>query len=181
MKTLLSAAVVVLFASVQAAHAAPPRSSHLDEHATLGVDQAREIRAMIVGRFSTSRDYRELVREADELVDSMNEIHHAVHDRRSNSTLRQMVLHARGHLQNLDRRIGRSDYLQSNPGHRVLTPTGYISYPPTHHAGNVHVASMQRMLDRLSSNLRQLESDVQPTFRIDRRPYTSGYGSYGGW
>jgi hypothetical protein len=182
MKTLLPAAVVILFASVPAAQAAPHHGFwHLDEHATSGVRQAREIRAAIVSRFSLSHDYRDLVREADELVDTMNQIHDAVHSRRSYSTLRSMVDHAQFHLRNLDRRIGRSDYLHSSPGYRILTPTGYISYPATHHPGHIHVDSMQRMFDRLSSNLRQLETDLEPTIRIERRPFVYGYGAYGGW
>jgi hypothetical protein len=181
MKTLLPAAVVVLFASVQAAQAAPHGMWHLDEHATTGVNQAVQIRSAIVSRFSVSHDYRDLVREADELVDSMNQIHDAVHSGRSYSTLRTMVDHAQFHLRNLDRRIGRSDYLHSSPGYRVLTPTGYISYPSTSHAGHIHVDSTQRMLDQLSSNLRQLETDLQPTIRIERRPFVYGYGAYSGW
>jgi hypothetical protein len=179
MKTLLPAAVVLLFASFPAAQAAPYRFDHLDEHATTGERQAREIRAAIASRFALSRDYRDLVREADELVDTMHQIHDAVHSGRSHSTLRQMVDHAQFHLRNLDRRIGRSDYLHASPGYRVLTPTGYISYPPTHHPGHLHVDSLQRMLDRLSLNLRQMETDLQPTFRIERRPFSYGYGY--GW
>jgi hypothetical protein len=181
MKTFLPAAVVILFASVRGAQAAPHGFWHLDEHATSGVNQAVQIRSAIVSRFSVSHDYRDLVREADELVDSMNQIHDAVHSRRSYSTLRSLVDHAQFHLRNLDRRIGRSDYLHSSPGYRVMTSTGYISYPPTSHPGHIHVDPMQRMLDQLSSNLRQLETDLEPTIRIERRPFVYSYGTYGTW
>ena len=179
MKTLLSAAVVVLFASVPAAQAAPHSFHHIDEHAVTGLNQARQVRAEIISRFSVSHDYRDLLQEADELVDSMNQIHDAVHHGRSKSTLRSLVDHAQFHLRNLDRRVGRSDYTHSSHGHRHLTPTGYISYPPTFHPGHIHVDSVQRMLDRMSTNLRQLESDLQPTYRIERRPFVYGYGTYG--
>jgi hypothetical protein len=181
MKTLLTTAVVILFASVRGAQAAPHGFWHLDEHATTGVKQAAQIRSEIVSRFSVSYDYRGLVQEADELVDSMNELHDAVHAGRSYSTLRSLVEHAQFHVRNLDRRIGRSDYLHSSPGYRIMTPTGYISYPSTSHAGHIHVSSMQRMLDLLSSNLRQLETDLQPTYRIERRPFVYSYGTYGTW
>ncbi len=179
MKTLLPAAVVILFASVPAAQAAPYFDRHLDRHAAEGVNQARSIRSEVRSRFSLSRDYRELMREADDLVDAMHAIHNAVHSGRSKSTLRSMVEQAQFRARNLDRRIARSDYLQASPGHRIITPTGYISYPPTHHPGRFHVDSVQRMLDRLSSNLRDMESDLQPTFRIERRPFMYGPGPYG--
>jgi hypothetical protein len=181
MKTLLPAAVVILFASATAAQAAPHAIWHLDEHATAGVNQAIQIRSAIVSRFSVSRDYRDLVRDADELVDSMNQIHDAVHSGRPSSTLRSLVDHAQFHLQNIDRRIGRSDYLSSSPGYRVMTPTGYISYPSTSHPGSFHVDAVQRMLDQLSSNLRQFETDLEPTYRIERRPFVYGYRPYGTW
>ncbi len=181
MKTFLPAAVVVLFASVPAAQAAPHAIWHIEEHAVTGVNQARALRSEIVSRFSVSRDYRDLVQEADELLESMDAIHDAVHSGRSRSTLRSLVDHAQFHVRNLDRKIGRSDYLHSSPGHRHLTPTGYISFPPTHHAGHIHVDSVHRMLDRMSSNLRQLETDLEPTVRIERRPFVYGYGTYSGW
>jgi len=180
MKTLFPAAVVILFASVPAAQAAPPHAvSHIEEHAVSGVQQARAIRAAIVSRFSVSHDYRNLIQEADELVDTMNAIHDAVHSGRSRSTMRQMVDHAQMHVRNLDRRIGRSDYTHASPGYKYMTPTGYVSYPPTHHPGHIHVNSTQRMLDGLSSNLRQLETDLEPTVRFNRRPFAYGPGSYG--
>jgi hypothetical protein len=179
MKTLLFTTVIAFFASVQAAQAAPHGRSHVEDHAVAGVDQARAIRAAIASRLSVSREYSGLIREADELVDSMNAIHDAVHSRRSSSTLRQMVEHAQFHVRNLDRGLGGSDYTFSSPGVRRLTPTGYISYPPTHHPGHIHVDSVRRMLDGLESNLRQLESDIQPTFRFNPRPFTYGYGAYG--
>ncbi|QDT54434.1 hypothetical protein Pan44_24670 [Caulifigura coniformis] len=180
MKTFLPTAVIILFASVPAAQAAPPHViSHLEEHAVSGVQQARAIRAAIVSRFSVSHDYPNLIQEADELLDSMNAIHDAVHSGRSRSTMRQMVDHAQMHVRNLDRRLSRSDYTYASPGYKYMTPTGYVSYPPTHHPGHIHVDSTQRMLDGLSSNLRQLESDLQPTMRPYRRPFVYGYGNYG--
>jgi hypothetical protein len=181
MKTLLPAAVVILFASVPAAQAAPYGIAHIEEHAVTGVNQAREIRAAIVSRFSVSHDYRSLVDEANELVDTMNQIHDAVHSGRSRSTLKTMVDHAQFHLRNLDRQIGRSDYLHASPGYHQLTPTGYIAHPPTHHPGHIHVDSTQRLLDRLASNLRQLETDLEPQPRFNRRPFAYRYGSYGTW
>jgi hypothetical protein len=180
MKTFLSAAVVILFASVPAAQAAP-NGWHLDEHATSGVNQAAKIRSAIVSRFSVSYDYRDLVREADELVNTMNQIHDAVHSGRSSSTLRSMVDHAQFHLRNLDTRLGRSDYMSSTSGYRVLTPTGYISYPPTSHPGYIHVDSVRLLVDQLSLNLRELEADLQPPIRIERRPFVYSYGPYGTW
>ena len=181
MKTFLPAAVVVLFASVPFAQAAPGSVHHIDDHAQVGVRQARALRAEIASRFSSSRDGRELVREADELLDTMNSLHDAVHRGRSKSSLRSLVDHAQLHVRNLDRRLGRSDYLHATPGYRQLTPTGYISYPATRHAGAFHVDAVQRMLDQMSSNLRQLESDLEPTFRFDRRQPSFGYGPSRGW
>ena len=122
-----------------------------------------------------------LVEEADELVDTMNQIHDAVHSGRSRATMRTLVEHAQFHLRNLDRRIGRSDYLHATPGYHYSTPTGYIAYPPTHHPGHVHVDSTQRLLDRLSSNLRQLETDLAPPVHYHHhpKPFVYGYGNYG--
>jgi len=181
MKTFLPAAVVILFASVPAAQAAPYGVSHVDQHATAGVNQARQLRAEIASRFVVSRDYQRLVHEADDLVQSMDAIHDAVHSGRSRSTLRSLVDHAQAHVRNLDRMIGRSDYLSSTPGYRQMTPTGYISSPPSRHPGSFHVDATQRMLAGLATNLRELETDLQPTIRFDRRPFIYGSAPYRGW
>jgi hypothetical protein len=37
------------------------------------------------------------------------------------------------------------------------------------------------MLDQLSSNLRQLEADLEPTYRIERRPFAFSHHPYGTW
>lgn len=183
MKTLfpISTAVVILFASVQAANAAPYGVSHVDEHAVAGVAQARQIRAAIASRFSVSRDQRDLLRDADQLVASMNAVHDAVHSHRSRSTMRSLVNNAQRQLRDLDRRVGRSDYTYSTPGFRQTTATGYISFPASQHPGHIHVGSVQRMLDQLGDNLNELESDLEPTFHYAPAPYPVSYGPGYGW
>jgi hypothetical protein len=179
MKTFLPAAVIVLFASVPAAQAGPSGRWHVEEHASSAEAQGRSIRRAIVSAFSVSRDYPELRREADELVRSLDTLHDAVHSGRSPSTLRSLVDNAQRQVRDLDRRVTRSDYTFSSPGYYHLTPTGYVAAPPTVHPGSIHVGSIHRMLDELSSNLHQLELDLQPVYVPVPRPYVYGYGPYG--
>ncbi len=79
MKTFVPTTVLMLFAAIPAAQAAPIYTPHLEEHVASGELQARQLRSQLASRFSVSRDYREIMREADHVVAALD----ALHERRS--------------------------------------------------------------------------------------------------
>jgi len=168
MKTLSLTTVLFLLTGAQAARADHRFYQHLDEHAAKAIDHARDIRWMLRDKLADSRQFRPLLKSADEVLDSLRVLEDVILDEARLRAIHEAVDVAHRELRELDRSLRGCDFATIAYGNTSPWRGGYNFRPATRHSGYVHVTALRKLIRQLDDELDELHDEVEPGYRSHR-------------
>lgn len=167
MKTFSLTTILMLLTS-QVAQADYRFYQHLDEHAVKAIDHAREIRWMLRDKLADSRQFRPLLKSADEVLDAVRLMEDTILDEARLRVIHEAVDTAQRELRELDRELNGCDFAAVSSGSTTPRRGGYSFRPATRHPGYVHVSALRKLIRQLDNELDALHDEVEPGYRNRR-------------